>query len=58
MEKIVAKQFKNDITMGKWLSDAQNLENLKIEYPPSSYHAEVNLTEKQILVWSKAEDKS
>jgi len=39
--------------MSIWLADESNIENLKIKYPPEKYSAEVNLIDKQVLVWQK-----
>lgn len=53
IKKKVVKQFKNDITMTIWLSKKSNVENLKIQYPPEKYSAEINLIDKQVLVFER-----
>jgi hypothetical protein len=49
IEKKIVKEFKNDITMTMWLSEKSNVENLKIQYSPEKYSAEISLINKQVL---------
>jgi len=39
--------------MNKWLSDPNNIESVKKEYPSESYSAELNLMDKQIEITKK-----
>ena len=50
---IVAKTFKSEITMTKWLSDPKNVEELKKKYPTKKYKADLNLIDKQVEIYEK-----
>ena len=50
---IVEKTFKSDITMTQWLSNPQNVEELKKKYPPKKYRADLNLIDKQVEIYEK-----
>jgi len=50
---IVAKTFKSAVTMTEWLSDPKNIEEMKKEYPPSKYKADLNLINKQVEIHKK-----
>lgn len=48
---IVAKTFKSEIMMHKWLSDPKNVEDLKKKYPVNKYRADLNLINKQVEIY-------
>lgn len=50
---IIAKTFKNDMLMSQWLSEKNNIDELKKLYPPEKYKAELNLIDKQVEIHEK-----
>lgn len=49
----IVKTFSNDMLMTIWLSNSDNVDELKSKYPPKEYDAVVNLMDKQIEVTKK-----
>jgi len=47
---IVVKSFKTDKLMFEWISNPENIESVKEQYPPPKYNGDVDLINKQIIV--------
>lgn len=55
--KTVVKEFATERDMRDWLMNEAALEEMKAQYPPPRYSADVDLITRQIIVTDK-EDKS
>jgi hypothetical protein len=50
---IIAKQFESETSMYKWMADPIKVAELKKQYSPKEYTAELNLVDKQVIVRKK-----
>ena len=55
-KRIVHKTFANAIEMHKWLADERNIVVLEKKYPKEKYSAEIDLTDRQVIVKPKTEN--
>lgn len=54
---IVVKTFHSDKEIVEWGKEEKNLDDLKKEYPPSSFNAKIDLINKQLIVIPKENAK-